>query len=549
MCTPAPMLLKKTSLWWIVLWISCLNFPAHAAAHEDEDDAPNASAADASSFRTLWILEGRSADAQEKRLREVLASSPRHRHLVGQQDIEDAIRDNGLSLPNCIEGTGSCKNARAAAMQTLRLQRFVRLNLQRKGHVEAFVYNEDGRVARHFETSGSSTQHAIMDAISQITDATGRLRIDTTPPNASVHINGKEHGKTPFDRTMNVGSYDVEVHLPGYATVHETIDVPPEGRARRSFTLERRAATLIVRSGTPTAVVRIDDDPAPLPTNEALLIEPGVHRITVLAEGYEPVSEHFDFEAGHKRELNATLALSMQQISKQHVQRIVDRPILLQLGLRYMHFKTDWAGARGRNNNDRITCTLRPTTGECDASSVHSIGLDLSAIYTWKYLDLEVFGLSVYSLAQPSKSIDFELDDPAGARLSHHAGNRTLVRVGHVGGRYLINEHFEPFARLGFSFAADRVRARDLQSDGEIQRFKRASVLLELRGGLRVHVNELLYGYGDIGVGFDLSHSGNTPAFELGAGIGVNLPSPFQRKKKTAGSSKKHAYDALPQEL
>lgn len=548
MCLSPSMSFNKTSLWWLVVWLLCSSVTTHAAAQNHEDHETPAAENHASS-RTLWILEGRGADAQEKRLREVLATSPSNRHIVGQQGIEEAMRQSGLAIPNCLDGTGDCHNQRAIAMRALRLQRFVRLQIQRKGSVEAFVYNEDGKVVRHFETEQTSTQHAIMQAMSEITDATGRLRIDTTPAGATIRIDGKDAGQTPFERTMDVGSYDVEVRLPGYGTVHETIDVPPEGRARRSFSLERRASTLIVRSGTPTAIVRIDDNPEPLPTNEPLLIEPGVHRITVLADGYEPVSEHFDFEAGKKRELNATLALSMRQISKQHVQKIIDRPILLQAGLRYMHFKSDWAHARGKNNDDRIVCTVRPTTGNCDPSSVHSFGLDLSAIYTWKYLDIEALGLSFYRLAQPSKSIDFQLEGNAAPTLSHHAGNRTLIRLGHVGGRYLINEHIEPFARLGFSFAADRVRAKDLSTDGEIQRFKRASVLLELRGGVRVHVNELFYGYGDVGVGFDLSHGGNTPAFELGAGVGVNLSSPFKRKKKAASSKTQHAFDALPQEL
>src|SRR5699024_11135915 len=139
----------------------------------------------------------------------------------------------------------------------------------------------------------STTQQAIMDALSEVTGATGRLRVDSDPQGATVYLDGKARGETPFSRTLDVGSYDVEVRYPGYGTVHESVDVPPDGRARRQFTLERRTATLIVRSGTPTAVVRIDDEPEALPANEALLVEPGVHRITVEAEGYDPVSEHF----------------------------------------------------------------------------------------------------------------------------------------------------------------------------------------------------------------------------------------------------------------
>lgn len=542
------MSLKNYLLCWLTACVLCWTLPAAAddAASESSDAAQ-----DLLRSRTLWLVEGRGAQTEEQRLRDAFAAASSHRNLVGTQGIQDAIDQQGLSIPRCLDGTGECKNQRAAAMQALGVERLVRLNIQRRGRVETFVYDDKGDVSRHFESSKSTTQQAIMDALSEVTGATGRLRIDTDPQGATVLIDGKEQGETPFAQTMDVGSYDVEVRYPGYSTVHESVDVPPDGRARRQFTLERRAATLIVRSGTPTAVVRIDDNPEPLPANEALLVEPGVHRITVEADGYDSVSEHFDFEAGKKRELNATLALSMKEVRKRHTQRIIDRPLLLQAGLRYMHFNSDWAGARGKNNSDHIECAVRPTTGDCDRSAVHSIGLDLSAIFTWKYLDVEVFGVSFYALAQPSKSIDFLLEDSANINLSHSSGNRTLFRLGHVGARYLINEHFEPYARVGFSFAADRVRAKNLSTDDPTQRFKRASVLLELRGGMRMHVNELFYAYSDLGVGFDITHGGNTPAFELGAGVGINLPMPFQSKKKSAqdSTSPHHAYDAVPQEL
>lgn len=543
------MLIKRPYFWLLAACLLCVSIASHAATDTDEPQSSEDAEASprSSSYRTLWLVEGRGADSQQQRLRTVLSSTPGSRHLVGKDGIIEAIEHNGLDVPNCLDGTGVCDSPRAAAMRALRVERFVRLNIIRRGQVQTSVYNEEGRTVREFESKESSTQHAIMSAISEITGATGRVRIDSTPDGATVYIDDEQVGQTPLSRTMAVGSYDIEVRLPGYGTVHETVDVPPEGRARRSFSLERRAATLIVRSGTPTAVVRIDDNSEPLPTNEALLIEPGHHRISVEADGYESVSEHFDFQPGKKRELSATLALSMREISTRHKQRIIDRPILVQAGLRYMHYKNDWSGARLKGSDDRIDCAIRPTTGACDRSSVNSFGLDLSAIYTWRYLDIEVIGLSFYTLAQPSKSVDFTLQDTPGLTLSHASGNRTLVRLGHIGGRYLINERFEPYARVGFSFAADRVRARDLQNDNELYRFKRASVLLELRGGIRVHANELLYGYTDVGVGFDITQRGTRPAFEIGAGVGVNLHNPLTRKKTNA--SERRAYDALPQEL
>jgi formylglycine-generating enzyme required for sulfatase activity len=51
---------------------------------------------------------------------------------------------------------------------------------------------------------------------------TGNLKIVTTPYNATIKINGKNLGQTPFTlKNQLIGDYAVEISLPGYATVLE----------------------------------------------------------------------------------------------------------------------------------------------------------------------------------------------------------------------------------------------------------------------------------------------------------------------------------------
>lgn len=503
---------------------------------------------------TLWLVDGnhREAAEHEAQLREVLDASRSTHHIVGQAGIEKHIQDHGLDIPGCVDGTAECSSGLAAAVQSLSVSLFVRIEILRSGTVNARAFDDSGKLVRSLEVSSRNTRQAIMRAVAEITGATGRLLVDTTPAGAAVFIDGEEVGKTPLSRAMAVGSYSVDVLLPGYAAVHDTMDVPPEGVARRAFNLERLQATLTVRSGTPNAYIRIDDSTDRLPINEPLLIDPGPHRITVEADGYDRVTERFDFEPGQQRELSATLALSLKELTKRRAAAIQQRPIMLQLGLRYMRYGTDWSGARNRESDDRVLCSARPATGECSRSPVNSFGLDLAALYAWRYLEVEAFGLSFYHLGQNSKAVDFQVASDPSLRLSHVTGSRTLFRVGHVGGRYLVNEYFEPYARLGFSFAADRFRTEDLRGDAGAQRFKRAAVLLELRAGARVHLNQLLYGYADAGLGFELRNSGTKPAFELGVGVGVNLPNPLVSRSANAdqrSTRRNAATEALPEEL
>lgn len=503
---------------------------------------------------TLWLVDGTDREAREReaQLREVLASSRSQEHVVGLEGIQQHIERYGLEVPECLAGTGNCHSDFALAVQALAVNLLVRIELQRGGVVDVTAYDSNGKLIRTLRVEARNARQAIMRAVSEITGATGQLLIESTPPGATVYVEGSEVGKTPLSRPMTVGSYNVDILLPGYGAVHDTIDIPPDGTARRNFNLERLQATLTVRSGTPDAYILIDVDPTRLPTNEALLIDPGPHRITVEAEGYDPVTERFDFEPGQERELSATLALSMRELTRRKVDAVYRRPIMLQAGLRYMRYGTDWAGARHSSSSDRIDCSVRPTTGACQSTPVNSVGFDISAIYAWRYLEIEGLGISFYHLGQNSAANDFQLENNPSLQPSHVSGSRTLFRVGHVGGRYLINEYIEPYARLGFSFAADRLRTEDLVGGtGERERFKRAAVLFEVRAGARIRMNQLLYGYADAGVAFDVKNKGTKAGFELGAGIGINLPNPFTRARAHEGDALQRSanQDALPEEL
>lgn len=521
-----------------------LSMPAYADGDNDDVDREWSAP---STYQTLWLLDGDRSlvRSQQKHLQSVLAQTDNGQHLVGEQALEDHIRNTGLQLPRCMDGTGTCSSTQEAAIQALRLQMLVHLTISDKGSVQAKVINDHGKVLQVVNAEKATTRAAVMDIVSQITGASGSMSIDTTPEGATVLINGETQGTTPFRQTLRVATYDVEIQLPGYTTEHRIIDIPPEGTIRKHITLEARQATLIIHSATPNAVVRIDNQEASREITQPILVDEGYHHITVEAPGYEPVTKQFDFRAGQTRELSATLALSMKEISRQHRERIYQRPVMLQAGLRYMHNSTDWHGARSGQEPLHVQCATRPTTGECQTAPLHAIGLDLELMYAWKFVELEALGISFYSLQQPSNGIDFKIDAHPELTLSHIGGSRTLIRIAHVGVRHLINDTFEPYARVGFSFAADRFQAENLMGDKRIYPFKRAGVLMELRGGLRVHIHELLYGYGEIGVGFDLRNGdGTSPAFQAGLGVGVNLASPFQRK-----GGKHDTDDAIPEAI
>lgn len=504
---------------------------------------------------TLWLVDApsREANTHEAELAQVLVAGRGAKHVVGKAGIEDRIQTLGLDVPGCLDGTAACASLFAAALQALDVDLVVRFDIIKSGTVRATAYDDSGKAVRAIESEARTTRQAILRAVAEITGATGTLLVDSEPRGARVLIDGQDVGVTPLNRTMAVGSYSVDVHLPGYAQVIDTMDVPPDGSTRRSFALERLQATLTVRSGTPGAYVTIDDDRTRLPLNEGLLVDPGSHRIHVSAPGYDTVTARYDFEPGHEREVSATLALSMEELTRRRVAQIHQRPIMLQVGLRYARFGTDWSRARVTSpGDDRIDCAIRPTTGECSRNKVNSFGIDFAAIYAWRYIEVEPLGLSFYRLGMNRNAVDYRLTDDPDVILSHVRARRTQLRIGHVGGRYLINEYIEPYGRAGFTLAFDRIVAEHLADDAKRFTMRRPAVLFEVRAGARAHLNQLLYGYTELGFGFDLRNGGTRPAFELGAGVGVNLPDPLRvgaRAENALGARRQLREESLPEEL
>jgi len=53
----------------------------------------------------------------------------------------------------------------------------------------------------------------------------GTLKINTLPADAKVYINGNYEGKTPFEKSVLPGSYEVKVKKTNYGTVSRIVHV------------------------------------------------------------------------------------------------------------------------------------------------------------------------------------------------------------------------------------------------------------------------------------------------------------------------------------
>jgi eukaryotic-like serine/threonine-protein kinase len=72
-----------------------------------------------------------------------------------------------------------------------------------------------------------------------------RLRVDTTPPGATVTLDGKRLGRTPIDMRIGAssGEGELELELPGYRSATRSIALDRDGRLRVSLDRDRRRSS------------------------------------------------------------------------------------------------------------------------------------------------------------------------------------------------------------------------------------------------------------------------------------------------------------------
>ncbi|HET7745845.1 MAG TPA: TonB family protein, partial [Vicinamibacteria bacterium] len=140
----------------------------------------------------------------------------------------------------------------------------------------------------------------------------GSVHVESTPPGATVTVDGQARGVTPVDVTgLALGTHEVKVELRGFAPVTQTVELTA-ATPRVDFTapLSRSApatGAAEVISQPPGATVVIDGTPSGQTPFSAPRLRAGLHQVELRRDGYEVWTGTIDVQAGKKARLDAAL--------------------------------------------------------------------------------------------------------------------------------------------------------------------------------------------------------------------------------------------------
>lgn len=161
---------------------------------------------------------------------------------------------------------------------------------QLKRYADAYRYYTEALEAEDRPQSRQSIEAAIQ----RVAPNVAVLEVATTPPGATVYLDRKDlgaRGKAPRALALPEGKYRVIAELDGYElATSDAIDVRLGQRAVVPLVLRRIVGTVEVGvTGAPSAVVRVDDEAAPVACTAPCKLElsPGRHTLHFGREGFQ----------------------------------------------------------------------------------------------------------------------------------------------------------------------------------------------------------------------------------------------------------------------
>ena len=137
--------------------------------------------------------------------------------------------------------------------------------------------------------------------------ADGRLVLQSTPPGASIRVDGEFHGTTPVTLTLSSAQeHDVQLSKPGYTTTSEGVKLMADEERELTVTLPPQYATLFVSAQPADASLIVDGKPAGEATRR-LRLTTRPHSLEFRKRGYVTQRMTVKPRAGVSQNLDVTL--------------------------------------------------------------------------------------------------------------------------------------------------------------------------------------------------------------------------------------------------
>ena len=508
----------------------------------------------------LWVPQvDEFADVDREELElvftEALGGVQSSSHIVGLAGIEEAIGARGFDLPRCLEGRDVCSSPLEAAVSGLGANRIIYASAREEGTVLHLTV-VDVELGRRVELDVRSDdlRSTVFQAVGAVTDASATLAVTSIPPGAEVRVDGILLGTTPYSGTIGVGSYDLVLRTDGYFEHTSEVELRANDYREIEIEMDRRFAVLVIESNAPGTQVVVDGETTH-EIDEPINLMPGTRELEIIAPGYDSDVRTVEVLAGEERSYRVSMVESAETIANRKLEEIRRHPFTLQLGFHGGGLRTSWNRARVRldGERERVSCPIDQSdvaAGCLDNTPVGLLGADFTALYDWKWFELQLGGVAFRRANLRSDRTTYSVNGRPNDLVEGRAGRELLLRLPGVGVRWLFNQDWSAAVRTAPGLVFQRINS-DRLPGGEDIPMRRTDWLLEVAVSGRYHATSSFFVFAEANGGFVLDH-GNTRA-RLGATIGVGLnfedPLGIQRNMERNAEERSRPAPPTPEEL
>jgi len=140
--------------------------------------------------------------------------------------------------------------------------------------------------------------------------ATGRLIVESNPKGASITLDGRFLGYTPYDGQVPVGRHTVRLDLAGYQSYTTEVNVTPNKTAKIDVKLNPISSVegeFYITSIPSNAEVFINGERKGKTTLRVKKLKPGRYQVTIIKPGYETFVAYYDVFPGQTTNINISL--------------------------------------------------------------------------------------------------------------------------------------------------------------------------------------------------------------------------------------------------
>lgn len=140
-----------------------------------------------------------------------------------------------------------------------------------------------------------------------LTSNVGLLRVETTPKNGRLLLNGKVIGETPIRTELEAGSYRLELHYAGYRSRRDTVQIERGRELKYKHRFELLPGAVQVQSDPPGATVRLNGKGVGVTPLTVPELPVGDYRVEVVKAGFLPASRSVEVVSGSTAQVDMAL--------------------------------------------------------------------------------------------------------------------------------------------------------------------------------------------------------------------------------------------------